>query len=70
MREVSFKAPAALQLRLERLLDGGLTDFNARISNAGGLLDDSCGNSFNKVADKILDNYRVLRLIVYYYLAS
>ena len=57
IRDVRFKAPTILQLRLERLLQGGITDFNMRMSYISGLLYNPYKDGFNKAIDNIPEDF-------------
>jgi hypothetical protein len=64
VRDVGFEAPAILQLGLERLLQGGITDFNMRMSYISGLLYNPYEDGFNEATDNMLEDFQMLGLMV------
>ena len=53
VQDIKFKIPTILQLRLERLLQNSITDFNTQISYISNLLYNLYKNRFNKATDNI-----------------
>ena len=72
VQDVSFKIPAIFQIGLKWLAKGSLISFNLRIFNAAGLLDNLFNSNPNNLMDNadILNNFRILRLIVCCHFAS
>ena len=67
VRDARFKAPAILQLGLERLLQGGIANFNMQMSYISGLLYNPCEDGFDEVMDNMLEDFQMLGLIVCFY---
>ena len=57
MRDIGFKVPTILQLRLERLLQGSIADFNIQIFYISSLLYNPYEDRFNKAIDNILKDF-------------
>ena len=78
MRDIGFKTPTILQLRLERLLQGSITNFNIQMFYISSLLYNPYEDGFNKAINNILEDgfdkaignilkdFQILRLIVYF----
>ena len=64
VRDVGFEAPAILQLGLERLLQGGIADFNMRMSYISGLLYDPYEDGFDEATDDMPEDFQMLGLMV------
>ena len=57
MRDIKFKIPTILQLKLEQLLQGGIINFNIQIFYINSLPYNPYKDGFNEVIDNILKDF-------------
>ena len=66
VQDIGFEAPAILQLKLKRLLQNGIADFNMQMFYISGLLYDPYEDGFDEATDDMPKDFQMLRLMVHF----
>ncbi len=67
MQDIGFKILTIFQLRLKRLSQNSIADFNTKMSYINSLLYNPYEDKFNKAINNMPKDFQMLRLIIHFY---